>query len=345
METTFSRWLIYALGGGMGHLMRALALARAAARRGHSIRILSNSPFACELLSGQCRRLVDLDPRITISPLSSRADCEVTRHHVRQEILTGQYDVLVTDTFPRGLGGELADLLPKLDVPRILVHRDLNPRYVARFDLRSIADHYDRILIPGETAPLADAPHAVVTEPWLICDSGELLSADSARRTLGVEPHDPCRLAVVCGSGKPAELDDVAELSVQLQEHLGPGTAVRLAVLGRSLPSATAELRVRCWPLLAALGVVDLLIGAGGYNTVQETRATGTPLLAYARRRLYDRQHRRLRRNERVDNDVEVMDRAATILGTASPREFSPALRYPNGVHDAVRNIESLGVG
>nr|AAK64436.1 unknown [Myxococcus xanthus DZF1] len=38
------RWLVYALGGGMGHLTRASALARAASRRGHAVVLLTNSP-------------------------------------------------------------------------------------------------------------------------------------------------------------------------------------------------------------------------------------------------------------------------------------------------------------
>ena len=45
-----SRWLIYALGGGLGHLSRAIALARVAARAaGRTIRVLTNSPFAASV--------------------------------------------------------------------------------------------------------------------------------------------------------------------------------------------------------------------------------------------------------------------------------------------------------
>lgn len=339
-DNTPFRWLIYALGGGLGHLTRALALARAASRRGHSIRILSNSPFARELTSGSCRRFVDPSPGVTISPIDSRADQETTADHVRQVILAGDFDVLVIDTFPRGLGGELADLFPTIDVPKFLVHRDLNPRYVDRFDLGATAARYDRVFVPGEIGPLSDVPQAVVTAPWLVCDADELLPTDAARQALGIGAADSRRLVVISGCGKPEELDESAALAVELKQHFGANAAVRLAMVSRPASSLATGLHVACWPLLAVLRGVDLLIGAGGYNTVHEARATATSLLALSRKRLYDRQYRRLRGEERVENVAEMIDRAATLLRTVPRREFSPAPCYHNGVHDAVAMIE-----
>ena len=59
------RCLVYALGGGLGHLTRGIALARAAGRRGIHSTILSNSPFAQSLpVAGE---LQEHDQLVTIS--------------------------------------------------------------------------------------------------------------------------------------------------------------------------------------------------------------------------------------------------------------------------------------
>ena len=72
-DVTTPRWLIYALGGGMGHLHRALALARAAARQNIATCVLTNSPFADSVLIADCRRLVPLGDRIQVMTLPSHA--------------------------------------------------------------------------------------------------------------------------------------------------------------------------------------------------------------------------------------------------------------------------------
>src|SRR4051812_49405599 len=93
------RWLIYALGGGLGHLTRSLALARAA---GVTVRVLTNSPFAAclpfEQATGPQVSLLRIDPT-----LGRVAVAEV----VGATLEPCDFDVLVVDTFPRGLGGEL----------------------------------------------------------------------------------------------------------------------------------------------------------------------------------------------------------------------------------------------
>ena len=48
-ELSPQRWLIYALGGGLGHFHRAIAMGRAATSRGHYIKILTNDKVKLEL--------------------------------------------------------------------------------------------------------------------------------------------------------------------------------------------------------------------------------------------------------------------------------------------------------
>ncbi|HEX8822556.1 MAG TPA: hypothetical protein VF794_21700 [Archangium sp.] len=328
------RWLLYALGGGMGHLTRAVALGRAARQRGHQVEVVTNSAFAAglaleaELGEGRVHRL---------GP-------ELDKHAVRAafERLLAQAgpDVLVVDTFPRGLGGELAPLLPELKIRKVLVHRDLHPDYVERFGLARFVEAYDRLIVPGEPAPLAHHPRAVSTPPWLVREAGELLDVTSARQELRVsETSAPVVAVLACG--QPEEVEEYVGLAAMLQRELGTRAAVRL-LAPCALASVPAPVTwLRPWPALALMRGIDVLVGAGGYNTVQEARATGTPLVAFARPRLYDRQALRLHSSERVSTFEEALAHVSALLSSRAGthrEEVAPA--YVNGAQEAVRLIE-----
>ncbi|MEB3147495.1 MAG: UDP-N-acetylglucosamine--LPS N-acetylglucosamine transferase, partial [Sphaerospermopsis sp.] len=96
-------YLIYALGGGWGHLNRALSLGRIAAKE-KKVNIITNSPYTPQINSEGC----------TLHCISNNAGFAETCQQVREIILNTDCDRLIIDTFPRGLGGELADILPQL---------------------------------------------------------------------------------------------------------------------------------------------------------------------------------------------------------------------------------------
>jgi hypothetical protein len=104
-------------------------------------------------------------------------------------------------------------------------------------------------------------------------------------------------------------------------------------------PQRPEALRVPLWPALAVLPGVDVLVGAGGYNTVQEARATGTPFVALVRSRLYDRQALRLRAEERAGSVEELLERAVLLARSRPARGPGP---YVSGTRDAVARIERL---
>jgi hypothetical protein len=210
----------------------------------------------------------------------------------------------------------------------VLVHRDLHPDYVERFGLARFVDTFDRLLVPGEPAPLAHHPRAASTLPWLVRDAGELLDVPTARRTLGVPEEEPVPVVAVLACGRPEEVAECTGLATTLQRALGTLAAVRLLA-----PDAPPRL----WPALAVMRGIDVLVGAGGYNTVQEARATGTPLVAFARPRLYDRQALRLRPEERITTPEEAVERVRALLAFKAARA---APSYVNGAHAAVRLIE-----
>jgi hypothetical protein len=313
-----SRWLVYALGGGLGHATRGLSLARAAARRGHRVHVLVNA---------------------TRFPLAAVRDAGVTLERVEggrpeveralSRLLEERFDAWVVDAFPRGLAGELAPRFSDLPGARAWIHRDLAPAYAQRPEVLEAARGYPLVLVPGdeEEAPLAAVVGARRTAPWLVRDRAELCPPEEARRRLGVPEGQ--RVVAVSGAGTDAEAAEMANLASALEAALGPDVAVRAV-----RPDGAH------WPLLELLPGVDVLVGAGGYHTVQEARATGTPLVALARERLYDRQRKRLKSDEYADGPEEVLRKVRALLGSGTPR--GPAPEYVNGAHQAVRWIEEL---
>jgi len=83
---------------------------------------LTNSPYADEVRARLPELdILALDPELSVA----RARQESVRY-----VRASKQPCLIVDTFPRGLGGELAALLPAWGALRVLIHRDLNPEYV-----------------------------------------------------------------------------------------------------------------------------------------------------------------------------------------------------------------------
>lgn len=327
------RWCIYALGGGLGHLVRSLGLARAAIARGHHVTLLANTAYA-PLLPVRAE-LGELGEFIAI-PASFDRD-QVTEF-VHQSLCNQSFDTLIVDTFPRGLAGELAELLPSLPGKKVLVHRDLNPRYVEQADLALFVEQYDHLISPGELGPLANRKHVHVTAPWLIRDFDELLDQCSAWQKLRIECTDHPVIAVIA-AGFPAEAQAMQTLAERLALETRDRANIRLITLNQSAELLN-PLAINLWPTLSAIRGIDLLIGAGGYNTVWEARSTQTPLIAINRPRLYDRQETRLTDIERTPDESSAFAHAMSWLDARRNTRRHKVPNYENGNHAAVQFIE-----
>ena len=346
------RWVLYALGGGMGHLHRAVALARCIVGRAESqslekierrkrnkVCLLTNSSYANSLpIDGE----LGVEQEVIALPPDLNKDETVAR--VAETLRKFVSDVLVVDTFPRGLGGELPDLLDSMPCRKILVHRDLNPRYVDQVNLSQFLDLYDKLLLPGESAPFESHSRAVRTSPWLIRDDRELLEPAEARKVLGVT-SEPVPVVAVVGCGKEAELESMRTVATRLSKDFKSMAAVRF-ISPRTGDWLTTEpdedlFAIRLWPFLPTLRAVSVVVGGGGYNTVHETRCTETPLVGFAQPRLYDRQQQRLRADQIVSSYDEVRE---LVAGTISSIDTGASRipTYRNGVYQAVDVIESL---
>jgi predicted glycosyltransferase len=317
-------WLIYALGGGWGHLTRAASLAKAAHAH-HRIRILTNSPYATQV----AKAMPELD-LITFDP---SLDAVKARSRAVQEIVASDCSCLIVDTFPRGLGGELAGLLGSLEVPKVLIRRDLNPRYVAEAGLRAfVRSAYDLVLIPGddEAGVLADLPAAVITRPWLIRDP-------QPNRGHGGKPR-----ILVCASGETGELPWYGAVVGCLQAHRPRADIVCVAT---TCPSeCPRECWVEHWPAADLYPAADVVVGGAGYNTIHECAAYQVPLIARPWPRKYDRQWLRARRAAKrgvvtiVDKPQEAAE--AAIRQLEQMPLHRPIVDFRNGATDALALIE-----
>ncbi|MGD1917904.1 MAG: UDP-N-acetylglucosamine--LPS N-acetylglucosamine transferase [Pleurocapsa sp.] len=275
--------LIYALGGGWGHLNRILALARVAATK-YRIKLISNSPYLSRIDTENCQ----------VFAISPQASFQQTGDRLKQIIQQEAFDGVIVDTFPRGLGGELADLLPNIRQPKVLVNRYLNLEYIQRYRLKEfVRRNYNLIIIPGENTPsaFADLPQTIKTNPWLIRGSQKLANLPTAADLLGLtikQTQQP--LIIILASGYEAELALYGEIAHSLHQQ---GYQVRC--LSGTLPP-TCPLEIwRChYPALECLWLADLVIGSGGYNTVFECDRLNLPLVAIPHKRLYDCQETRI---------------------------------------------------
>lgn len=288
-------WLIYALGGGWGHLTRAVALARAARK----VRVLTNSPYAAIVAKAM--------PELDLAIIPAQTPLEEARRAAVQVVRDASPEVLIVDTFPRGLGGELSPLLAALPARKVLVHRDVNPRYIASASLQQfVKDHYDLVLVPGPGEE-AHFEHEL-TAPWLVRNANELRAGIPS----GV---------LVCASGMPSEFEWYRAVASLLSTEI-----------------------TQYWPAIDRYADASVVVGGGGYNTVEECLACGVPLVARAWPRTYDRQARRLSRASHRGRVVQVHtveEAARAALAEIRPGPRAPA-HFINGTEEAVRKIERL---
>ncbi|MEA5515511.1 glycosyltransferase [Nodularia sp. UHCC 0506] len=325
-------WLIYALGGGWGHLTRALSLGRIAAKQ-RKVRIITNSPYAQKISHEGC--LVHWIP--------DDAGFSATCLKVQEILLNIDYDCLIVDTFPRGLGGELANILPQLhSIPRILIHRDINPKYIIAKNLRDfVTANFNMVIIPGEGTDLglADLPGVQHTAPWLIRNAEELPERNATRTSRILKVDKPVKIILVCAAGQASELDIFTQITLRLHQEF-PECAVR--ILAANCPNNCPEnLWISHHPGIECLAAADIVIGGGGYNTVYECAAVGVPLVALPLKRLYDRQAKRASQSYYIQNIEQAIATVRILLNPVKTAKNQSAPAYVNGAVQAMYQIMS----
>jgi hypothetical protein len=318
------RVLYHAVGGGLGHGMRALALARQLARQvGGKHRVIVNTPFAAALAEA-ARGEAGVEWLVAAG---GRNDIQAL---LWEQVRLYDPDLWVIDTLPRGVVGELVPLLEGWSgCPRILIARPLKDAYVRDCRIEAwVGRHYDLVLIPGEHNPLRDLPGAVFIPPFMIRDRDELPARAEALALLNASEA----VVLIAGTGTEDECREWAAQAHRLAARW-PDDAppLRLALP----PGIVAEERtaIRHSPLIECLPGVRLLIGNAGYHLVHEARHVGVPGLFRPRPRRYDEQAKRLRTGEVAGE--ELLEQVVERLRQPSP----PPADATNGAKLAAQRI------
>ncbi|MGF1525000.1 MAG: hypothetical protein ACFBSF_21955 [Leptolyngbyaceae cyanobacterium] len=334
-----AKWLIYALGGGWGHLNRAIALARVAVAHA-DIHILTNSLYQ--------HKVGPLQERIYLHSIDFAASLVDACEQAQQAILQTSWDCVIVDTFPRGLGGELVAMLPRITCPKILIHRDLRPAYIhQKAIVPLVAEHYSLILVPGEQGAtwLTNLPQTVRTPPWLIRSDTELPDLRIVYSWLNLTLSDYRPIVVVLAGGRSEEQSWYGLVTQALAKHF---PALRVRCIAPSRPEhCPQELLVDHYPAIECLMAAHFVVGSGGYNTVSECRALSVPLIARPFSRLYDRQLMRLTYTRLQGAEiipVTTLDDVITAVDYLLQTERLPPhrrIRFTNGVQPALKAIRA----
>jgi hypothetical protein len=325
--------LYHAFGGGLGHAVRTLALARQLARLvGGRHRLLVNTPFAPDIVAATAR-----EPGLDVRQLDPSAGPPAAVRFVRAAVVDFDPDLFVVDTFPAGLVGELADLFESWSgCPRVLISRGLPHDYIERHHLTAfVARHFDLVLAPGEPSPFAGRLAVEVCPPFRVRDVQELPRPIEALRLLCADRP----VVLLAGSGTNAECatwcDETSQLMASWPSDAPP---LRLALPHAIVPSSEAlsSLVVRHFPLIERLPGVCLLIASAGYNLVHEARALGVSALFRPQPRRFDDQAARLSDDERLAGELLPAIRHRLTAPLPSPSGL------PNGAVVAAQRIVGL---
>lgn len=312
--------LYYALGGGLGHLTRALAIRRHFARR-------AATPF---VVLANCRAALP-EPGVVLDLSGEEPTAAGLAALVAVLAAELRPAVLAVDAFPAGVLGELPPVLAALPCRKAALLRRLQPPWVERWRLEEVLPAYDAVFALEPGAPAGDP-----VPPPLLRDPEDLLPRAAARAALTETTRDhtrPLLLAVATATDAPAL--GLLGLTHRLGEALG--AEVRVATPFPGAPPGA--LRAGHWPLLEALRGVDLLVGAPGFNLWHEARATGTPAVWVPQPRRYDDQAARAAGGVVARSPADLEARLAEAL--AAPAAPRPAT-FPNGAADLAARLLAL---
>lgn len=315
-STLATRILHYACGGGLGHMTRSVALLRKLASLADvDVLLLANSEFA------DCvRPELDRLPSVTVMRPVPGYSVDATLFYA-DLFDTFTPDLLIVDTFPRGLIGELA--IPEVrnfvgTIPSVLISRTLPPEYVDGYDVRAFAaEQYQLIIVPGESSPFEDFDCAIRTAPFLIRSHDEI-EVDQTESDV----------VLFIGTGTHGESQQLRDLAEAAAGH------------DRPCPVRFVGPDQQEFPLIYKIAAARGVVGAAGYNLAHEVKALGVPSMLFARPRKYDNQ--RMRANcpyPTVEEVVRFMRRLPPGKRKAVPEFENGAEAAANAVSELLRSL------
>lgn len=344
---------------GLGHLRRSVTLASAlvAAAPCAQVLCLTGSPVPdlfplperCDLVKLPSLGKNDAGEYVARRlPVSSGEITTLRSELVTATVRAFRPDLLLVDHTPIGPGGELLPVLRRLQNDALGTKLVLGLRDVLDTPLRARAELqrlgavellrsvYDHVLVYGERDvfdPVQEygLPEAIAAKTTF---TGPVVPEAARAVRVPLDPDEPHHVVVTTGGGE----DGYGLLRAAVAALRGPlrDTALKITVVAGPLLAETSftalqravhgdarfDLRRSTDAMHALLRSAHLAIGMGGYNTVYESLASGTPLLVLPRRRPREEQYERCRRLE-ARGHLRVLDEAT--LG--DPHAMAAAVR------------------
>jgi hypothetical protein len=322
------RILFYAPGSGLGHLSRAHALIRKLLPlTGEEIFLLTNSPLS---------HLFRQENVTTLHIDTSRGSPKLQHRKIARLIMELAPHVLVADTFPWGMTGELSGLLEGAKFRKVFVRRLLKVDYSRGQAIdECVAAHYDLVLHaePIGESPLPYSFHLCC--PILLRDFDELPGQKEARKIVRAPAGH--RVLLTAGRGDPAAIHNFRRLMAWVFLRLkSKGFCIRHA----ALPAEGNGSMISHFPLLEAMAGADILVSPAGYTLFHESMSLAIPSLYIPQPQKYDDQFTRAGPGA-VLSPEELEERLGKLMEKAVEGEFRPA-PFINMAGHAARLIAEL---
>ncbi|NOT33660.1 MAG: hypothetical protein HOP12_05750 [Candidatus Eisenbacteria bacterium] len=316
-------WLLYSYDAmGLGHVRRALALARAglAARPDLSALLVTCSPFAGQLPMPRGLDYIKMPSAakfgnqhyVSRSLEIDEGHLHELRANLLREAVTGfKPQLMLVDKSPDGMAGELKYALKSAQVASrgtrlVLGWRDIldepdavQDEWRSRDTLRIIDEFYEEIWVwgdecwydPRETYRMPSSIARRVRFMGYVSPPVGAAELESARARY--PDGDGPRVLVTAGGGEDGS-HVISRVLDSIASGAFPADARVLVVFGPYVP-ATTERRLRdCAPagvkletfvpgLAPLIGAADTIVGMAGYNTVSEALGSRVPMVLIPR--------------------------------------------------------------
>ncbi len=276
------RLLYYAMGGGLGHLVRARAFLRTLGWQSEAI-VLTGSEYADDV------RIVD-GLRLLRAPIELQHDPTAFRDWLLEQLVRLKVENLCVDAFPAGILGELSGL-PALPGVRLW--------------------HVARLLRWENYAPLLGAdppryercwrlePLHVVHQDFLDahCERIDDLTLDDDDAIEQAPDTGPYWLIV--HSGPTEEVAELVTYACEMREAEGVELPLRLACLcpPPALPAGVRHVDV--YPAQGLFAGAQRIVSAAGFNVMWQARRHRARQFVLPMPRRFDDQYERSRRARR----------------------------------------------
>lgn len=324
--------MLYALGGGMGHLVRATSITRAIKRISGFDPIILTTPGFTDIVKNEAVRL-----QVVAEPDEPKE----YRGKIIEKLKKLDPDVLIVDALPMGLMGELRDFLPGFTGPKILVARMLREDYRLQMGIDEfVGEEYDMV-VRAEKMPDNHLKHdnSVHAPNILVRSADEIPGRQRARDMLKV-PRERF-LVVALSTHQPLRADAFFQMVFRSLMKIGEKRAVIKFVSPYGEPDPSSA-HTSYFPMMELMPGIDALVGHGGYHLIHEAETLRVPFLVFPQEKLYDDQHARLsdRKSDYLiefKSNMEMENGLRKMLGRSRGKRKIP--KFENGADTAAEAI------